>query len=140
VIASTPYAAWDADRRREIAGAGWDMVVIDEATSRASDVPEPREVHDDERLPPCGAVGRSRSSQRAQSMLMLTATPMQLHRFELYSLIELLDPALFPTFGDFERHTGELLGLNATVRARQALERAHPGRACDSGRTILNGG
>src|SRR3954454_13264000 len=52
---------------------------------------------------------------RAQSMLFLTATPMQLHRFELYSLIELLDPALFPTFADFERHVGELRGLNETV-------------------------
>ena len=48
-------------------------------------------------------------------MLLLTATPMQLHRFELYSLIELLDPALFPTFADFETHANELRGLNATV-------------------------
>lgn len=31
VIASTSYVSWDEDRRREIALAGWDLVVIDEA-------------------------------------------------------------------------------------------------------------
>ena len=40
---------------------------------------------------------------------------MQLHPFELYSLIELLDPALFPTFDDFDEHRQQLRGLNATV-------------------------
>ena len=40
---------------------------------------------------------------------------MQLHRFELYSLIELLDPALFPTFEDFNSHADSLAGLNAAV-------------------------
>src|SRR6201999_1541940 len=52
---------------------------------------------------------------RAQAMLLLTATPMQLHPFELYSLIELLDPALFPTFDDFDEHRQALRGLNVTV-------------------------
>jgi hypothetical protein len=40
---------------------------------------------------------------------------MQLHAFELYSLIELLDPALFPTFDDFDEHRQALRGLNVTV-------------------------
>src|SRR3954452_5957972 len=51
----------------------------------------------------------------AQAMLLLTATPMQLDPFELYSLIELLDPALFPTEVDFNVHRKELAGLNRTV-------------------------
>src|SRR3954452_6570643 len=51
----------------------------------------------------------------AQSMLLLTATPMQLDPYELYSLIELLDPALFPTEADFNEHRRALRGLNETV-------------------------
>ena len=31
VIASTSYAAWDPARRHDIASAGWDMVIVDEA-------------------------------------------------------------------------------------------------------------
>ena len=50
-------------------------------------------------------------------MLFLTATPMQLHPFELYSLIELLDPTLFPSYEDFDHHRKELAGLNQTVDA-----------------------
>ena len=37
---------------------------------------------------------------------------MQLHPFELYSLIELLDPTLFPSYEDFDDHRKELAGLN----------------------------
>ena len=51
----------------------------------------------------------------SRAMLFLTATPMQLDPFELYSLIELLDPTLFPSNDDFEVHRLELAGLNKTV-------------------------
>ena len=54
---------------------------------------------------------------RAQAFLLLTATPMQLDPSELYSLIELLDPALFPDFADFEEHRSQLAGLNGDVDA-----------------------
>ena len=37
-----------------------------------------------------------------RAALFLTATPMQLDSGELYSLIELLDPALFPTEEHFD--------------------------------------
>src|SRR5207248_189381 len=46
----------------------------------------------------------------------LTATPLQLHAYELYSLVELLDPTLFPTFGDFERYRHQVPVLNGVVR------------------------
>ena len=52
---------------------------------------------------------------RSLGYLLLTATPMQLDPFELYSLIELLDPTLFADEADFEEHRSELRGLNATV-------------------------
>src|SRR3954452_11895687 len=66
----------------------------------------------------------------AQSMLLLTATPMQLDPFELYSLIELLDPALFPTEDDFNAHRRELRGLNETVeRVKRWSELGGPQRS-----------
>lgn len=121
VLTSTSYAAWDEDRRNEIAGAGWDMVIVDEAhharrTYQGGNKAAPTNVY---RL-----VERISDPDlaRAQSMLLLTATPMQLHPFELYSLIELLDPALFPTFDDFDQHRRDLKGLNATVEKFKRFE------------------
>ena len=50
-----------------------------------------------------------------RSMLFLTATPMQLDTHELYSLVELLDPALFPSEEHFERHRRAVPGLSRLV-------------------------
>ena len=50
-----------------------------------------------------------------RAALFLTATPMQLDSGELYSLIELLDPALFPTEEHFDHHRAELPGLSRLV-------------------------
>ena len=45
-------------------------------------------------------------------LLLLTATPMQLHPFELYSLIELVEPGLYQSFEDYDRRRAELRRLN----------------------------
>ena len=50
-----------------------------------------------------------------RGMLFLTATPMQLDIHELYSLVELLDPALFPSEQHFEKHRREVPGLSRLV-------------------------
>jgi hypothetical protein len=50
-------------------------------------------------------------------LLLLTATPMQLHPFELYSLIELVEPGLFPTFDAYNFRRGFLPRLNALMKA-----------------------
>lgn len=50
-----------------------------------------------------------------RSALFLTATPMQLDSRELFSLVELLDPALFPTVEHFERHRASVPGLSRLV-------------------------
>ena len=85
----------------------WDLIILDEAhharrhrsgeTTRLyrliRDLAEPRYF-----------------SRRA--MLFLTATPMQLDTHELYSLVELIDPALFPSEEHFERHCREAPGLS----------------------------
>ncbi|SOD73491.1 SNF2 domain-containing protein [Jatrophihabitans sp. GAS493] len=91
----------------------WDMVVVDEAHhARARITGNRREetllyrvVRD--------LVSPAAFSKRAA--LFLTATPMQLDSRELYSLVELLDPALFPTVEHFERHRSEVPGLNRLV-------------------------
>ena len=36
-------------------------------------------------------------------LLLLTATPMQLHPYDLWSLIELIEPGLYPTYETYER-------------------------------------
>ena len=116
VITSTSYAAWSEDRRREIALAGWDMVVIDEA-HHARRTWQGEHKYTETNLYKLAEMLADPDMGRAQSFLLLTATPMQLHRYELYSLIELLDPALFPTFGDFDEHADALAGLNATTES-----------------------
>ena len=50
-----------------------------------------------------------------RAALFLTATPMQLDSRELYSLVELLDPALFPTPEHFDRHRAQVPGLSRLV-------------------------
>ena len=47
-----------------------------------------------------------------RGMLFLTATPMQLNTHELYSLVEILNPALFASPDDFEQHRQVMPGLS----------------------------
>ena len=106
VIASTTYAAWNERRRDDIALAGWDLVVIDEAHHAR----RTRESEGNYRSTNLYRLAESLANPemgRSLGYLMLTATPMQLDPFELYSLIELLDPALFADERDFEDHRGQ---------------------------------
>ena len=50
-----------------------------------------------------------------RGMLFLTATPMQLDTHELYSLVELLDPTLFPSESHFDEHRRRVPGLSRTA-------------------------
>jgi hypothetical protein len=52
----------------------------------------------------------------AQGLLLLTATPLQLHRFELYSLIELIEPGLYSTFEHYEYASSSLPQLNSVMK------------------------
>jgi len=142
VIASSSYAAWDERRRTQIALAGWDLVIIDEAHHAR----RTRE-----------GVGKYRSTNlyrlaealadpehgRSLGYLLLTATPMQLDPFELYSLIELLDPTLFADENDFEQHRAELRGLNVTVDRLdrwEALDEEERALACEEIAEFLGSG
>jgi ATP-dependent helicase HepA len=116
VITSTSYAVATEERMREIALAGWDMIIIDEAHHARRQL-QSESKRTQTRLYDLAELLADPETSRGQAMLLLTATPMQLDTFELYSLIELLDPALFPDFRDFEQHRSELSGLNRTVDA-----------------------
>ena len=114
VIVSSSFASWDETRRREIALAGWDMVIIDEA-HHARRTWQGESKYTETNLYRLAEMLADPELGLTQAFLLLTATPMQLHRFELYSLIELLDPTLFPSYDDFESHTDSLAGLNQAV-------------------------
>lgn len=114
VICSTSYASWDEKRRADIALAGWDLVVIDEA-HHARRTRETKGNYRSTNLFRLAEALADPEVGRTQGYLLLTATPMQLDPFELYSLIELLDPTLFADEEDFEDHRAELAGLNRTV-------------------------
>ena len=91
------------------AEAFWDMIIVDEAhhARRHRDGTTTalyRLVRD---LAPGEQVNRP--------MLFLTATPMQLHPSELYALVEILDPTLFPSEEDFEEHRLAMPGLSMLV-------------------------
>ncbi|MFX1326033.1 MAG: DEAD/DEAH box helicase, partial [Promethearchaeota archaeon] len=82
-----------------LSAISWDIVIFDEA-------------HHLRRYLINATTGRYREtlnyelarnlSQNTESLLLLTATPLQLHSFELHSLIELIHPEAFHNFSDFE--------------------------------------
>jgi ERCC4-related helicase len=122
-------AAWVAHPKWAALAAAteWDMVVVDEAHhARVRITGKKRE---ETRL--YKAVRRLVApdvfSQRAA--LLLTATPMQLNSSELYSLVELLDPALFPTEEHFKNHRDQLPGLNRMVQNLQTHGFPIPGQS-----------
>ena len=96
----------------------WDFIIVDEAhharmhedgrTTGLYDV-----VHD---------LALANNAARSRSLLLLTATPMQLGTHEIYALVELLDPVLFPSPQDFEQHRKSVPGLNRLVERIQSQE------------------
>jgi SNF2 family DNA or RNA helicase/uncharacterized membrane protein YkvA (DUF1232 family) len=118
VITSTSFATVSTERHKQIADAGWDMIVIDEA-HHARRTRQAGNRSSSTRLYRLAEQLSDPELTAGQAMLLLTATPMQLDPHELYSLIELLDPPLFPTEADFNAHRKELRGLNETVEKLQ---------------------
>jgi superfamily II DNA or RNA helicase len=110
VICSLPFAA-SPKRAEQIVEAEWDLVVFDEAhrvrrTLQGSSKTRTTQAY---RL-------ADELKEQVNGLLLLTATPMQVHPFELYSLIELVEPGLFPTFGSYNTRRGFLPQLNALMR------------------------
>ena len=113
VITSHAWASWTAERRAEIAAVDWDLVIVDEAhhARRQRQGNRIRETNVYRLVSEITA--RPEFARRAA--LFLTATPMQLQRHELFSLVEMLHPVLFASEADFGSHLDHLAGLNQLV-------------------------
>lgn len=76
------------DRRSQILGAqGWDLLVVDEAHhARRKDFKE--RIYRPNRL--LGLISELTTSQRVTGLLLMTATPMQVHPVEVWDLLKLL--------------------------------------------------
>ena len=88
----------------------WDLIIIDEAHHARS--------HPDGSATRLYRLVRDLSPTEQmlrRGMLFLTATPLQLNTHELYSLVEVLDLALFASPEDFERHRQAMPGLSKLV-------------------------
>ena len=121
VIASHTFASLHEDRRKEISLAGWDLIVIDEA-HHARRTWQGAHKYTTTNLYRLAEALAEPEAGKSTGVLLLTATPMQLHRFELFSLIELIDLALFSSFDDFANHCDSLAGLNQTC---ENIKRIH---------------
>lgn len=93
--------------------ASWDLVIVDEA--HHARVTRSGSTRTETKLFKTVRALVSPDSFSKRAALLLTATPMQLDSSELYSLVELLDPALFPTEEHFNRHRAAVPGLSRLV-------------------------
>lgn len=117
VIVSSSWITTE-ERARQASGVSWDMVIVDEAHHARVHVSGRR--REETRLYRVVRDLVSPDAFSKRAALFLTATPMQLHSVELYSLIELLDPALFPTEQHFDRHRRQVQGLSRLVHELSA--------------------
>lgn len=110
VICSLPFAA-NSKRAERIIEADWDLVVFDEAHRVRRWLQSANKVS----VTQAYRLG-DELKELVNGLLLLTATPMQLHPFELYSLIELVEPGLHPTFAAFEKAGRDLPSLNDLMK------------------------
>lgn len=116
IICSLQFAANPKNAER-ILEAPWDMVIFDEAhrVRRRRQSAQKIEVTQAYRL-------ADELKELVSGLLLLTATPMQLHPFELFSLIELVEPGLFKSFEDYERRRAVLPKLNSLMKSLRGWE------------------
>ncbi|MGQ4873960.1 MAG: SNF2-related protein, partial [Promethearchaeia archaeon] len=61
-------------------------------------------------------------SQNCESLLLLTATPLQLYSFDLFSLLELIRPEIFNNYSDFEHFRKNIPFINLLLRNLNSLK------------------
>ncbi len=128
----------DEQENRWIDEVDWDLVIFDEAHHlrrylRGSKLNSDREVTKSYRL------GQA-LAERTKSLLLLTATPLQLSRYETYSLIELLDTSLFSSYSEFLDSmslTSALIRVNQLLRDPQQDSSENSGLYADAFWQIL---
>ena len=112
VIVSSSWVA--TPRWAQLAAeTSWDMVIVDEAHHARVRISGNK--REETRLYKAVRQFASPDAFSKRAALFLTATPMQLDSRELYSLVEILDPALFPTVEHFDHHRAHVPGLSRLV-------------------------
>ena len=108
VICSLEFARRE-NNSDDIVSAGWDLAVFDEA-------------HRVRRRRVGNQLKRTKAYDLADELkeltnglLLLTATPMQLHNYELYSLIELVEPGLY-TYEEYSSMSNTIPKLNELLK------------------------
>jgi SNF2 family DNA or RNA helicase len=134
VICSLPFAS-SPRRAEQIIEAEWDLVIFDEAHR----VRRSRQSASKTRVTLAYRLA-DELKELVNGLLLLTATPMQVDPFELYSLIELVEPGLFPGYDSYDSRRGFLPRLNALMKALkgwQALSREDQRAAVDAHEKLL---
>jgi ERCC4-related helicase len=111
VICSLPFAA-NPKRAEQIVDAQWDLVIFDEAHR----VRRQRQSENKDKTTQAYRLADD-LKDLVPGLLLLTATPMQLHPYELYSLIELVEPGLYTSFEAYDRRRSDLPKLNDLMRS-----------------------
>lgn len=113
IITSHTWASYTENRIEEIAHAPWDLVVVDEAHHARIK----RSGNSSKRTNLYKLVEEliARPDFVRRGALLLTATPLQLERHELYALVEMMNPVLFASEQAFVEHITRLGDLNRAV-------------------------
>jgi SNF2 family DNA or RNA helicase len=98
----------------------WDIVIFDEAHHLRRYLQNKKTGNYRETL---NYILARNLSQTTESLLLLTATPLQLHSFELYSLIELIHPEAFESFSEFEHFRKDMPFINLLIRNINNLQK-----------------
>jgi len=126
---NTHADAEDGTFDQQLCQVPWDLVIVDEAHHVRRHAPRKKQA-------PTLAYELV-EQLTTKGLLLLTATPMQLDDYELFSLFALLDPTVFPTYEDFRTYTVTIGSkINAAIHALQRWadlneqERAQAVTAC----------
>ncbi|GAB3358177.1 hypothetical protein GCM10027300_29060 [Modestobacter lapidis] len=111
VICSLPFASNDK-RMVQVLDAEWDLVVFDEA----------HRVRRTRQKETAAYRLADELKENVNGLLLLTATPVQLDQYELYSLIQLVEPGTFRNEKSFEKQRLEIPRLNDLMRQLDAWD------------------
>jgi SNF2 family DNA or RNA helicase len=89
----------------------WDIVIFDEAHHLRRYVTGSGNYNST-----LGFILAKKLSEKARSLLLLTATPIQLHSFDLFSLLQLIRPDIFRDFTVFEEHRKRIPIINMLIK------------------------
>ncbi|HYE12466.1 MAG TPA: helicase-related protein [Patescibacteria group bacterium] len=112
IICSVHYARLE-EVKQLITDTNWDLVIFDEAHHLRRQLDFSSSIRSNKAYDLAEEL-----SFKTDGLLLLTATPMQLHDFEFFSLTELLDPTLYGGYENYERYkNSDLPIINSIHRA-----------------------